>query len=63
MVCVDMSKPELAVEPIECPFCGATVASPGAGFVTHIEAEPACRESFETWRDRVSEDMRGGWPG
>jgi len=58
-----MSTTETPIEPIECPFCEETLSSPGAGFVRHIEAESVCRESFETWRERVGEDMRGGWPG
>jgi radical SAM superfamily enzyme YgiQ (UPF0313 family) len=58
-----MATAETAIEPRECPFCGATLASPGAGFMRHVENEPECRDAFERWRDRVTEDMRGGWAG
>jgi len=54
---------ESTVEPRRCPFCESELASPGAGFVRHIDESPECRDAFETWRDRVTDDMRGGWAG
>lgn len=57
-----MSLDERAVEPGQCPFCGTELKSPGAGFVNHIDDAAACRKRFERWRDRVADDMRGGWP-
>ncbi|MFW6318185.1 MAG: DUF7501 family protein [Halorubrum sp.] len=54
---------ESTIEPRECPFCEVELASPGAGFVRHIDEPPECRDAFETWRDRVTDDMRAGWPG
>lgn len=50
-------------DPSSCPFCGAALASPGAGFVDHIHASEACEDSFEVWRDNVSGDLKGGWSG
>jgi len=58
-----MASAETDIEPRRCPFCGAELASPGAGFVRHVEDAPDCRDAFETWRDRVTDDMRGGWAG
>jgi Zn-finger nucleic acid-binding protein len=58
-----MGLTDSTVEPGRCPFCDADLASPGAGFVRHIDEAPKCRDAFETWRDRVTDDMRGGWPG
>lgn len=63
MLCVLMALSEAATEPERCPFCGSDIASPGAGFMRHVENEPECRDAFDTWRDRVSDDMRGGWAG
>lgn len=63
MVFVDMALSETTIEPRECPFCGAELASPGAGFMRHIDEVSDCHDAFETWRDRVTDDVRGGWPG
>lgn len=46
-----------------CPFCGAELASPGAGFVDHIHDSGACESSFETWRENIAGDLKGGWSG
>jgi len=58
-----MALSETSIEPSQCPFCGTEIASPGAGFMRHVENEPECRDAFDTWRDRVTDDMRGGWAG
>ncbi|WP_058366694.1 DUF7501 family protein [Haloparvum sedimenti] len=50
-------------DPNECPFCGAALADPGAGFVDHVAENPDCDRRFETWRDRVAGDMGGEWSG
>ncbi len=50
-------------DPERCPFCGEALASPGAGFVDHTAEHPECEAKFETWRDRVGGDLRGGWSG
>jgi|GEM_PF-375994 len=50
-------------DPHECPFCGAYVASPGKGFMLHVEQNPECDADFETWRDRVADDVPRGWSG
>lgn len=50
-------------DPDRCPFCGARLASPGAGFVDHVRASTDCESDFETWRDRITEDIGGGWSG
>lgn len=63
MVWYVMALAEAAIEPKRCPFCGAELASPGAGFIQHVENAPDCRDAFETWRNRVTDDMRGGWAG
>ncbi len=63
MLLVTMASAETVIEPKRCPFCGTELASPGAGFMRHVENEPECRDAFETWRDRVTDDMRGGWAG
>jgi hypothetical protein len=58
-----MATTETWRDPDRCPFCGETLASPGAGFMTHVAERPDCEEAFETWRSRVSEDVAGGWIG
>lgn len=58
-----MALSESTIEPTKCPFCGAELASPGAGFMRHIEEAADCQDEFETWRERVTEDIRGGWAG
>jgi hypothetical protein len=50
-------------DPNQCPFCGARLSSPGAGFVDHVGENPECEAEFDAWRDRVSDDIRGGWMG
>lgn len=49
--------------PSTCPFCGATLPNPGAGFVDHLDESLACADEFETWRDHVAGDMTAGWGG
>lgn len=46
-----------------CPFCGATLPDPGAGFIAHTRDSEACRTAFEGWRSRLRDDMRGEWSG
>ncbi|MFW5917653.1 MAG: DUF7501 family protein [Halorubrum sp.] len=58
-----MGLSESTIEPNRCPFCERELASPGAGFIRHIEEDSACHDAFETWRDRVADDMCGGWAG
>lgn len=50
-------------DPNKCPFCGERLASPGKGFMIHINENPECDADFEMWRDRVSSDMKAGWAG
>lgn len=58
-----MAASETWTDPNQCPFCGAQLPSPGAGFVDHLDENPACESGFETWRDRITDDIRGGWMG
>ena len=58
-----MATTETWGDPDRCPFCGDVVASPGAGFIDHIEESEDCEAEFATWRDRVSDDIVGGWAG
>jgi len=58
-----MSASETWDDPNRCPFCGDELPSPGAGFVGHVEESPACRAEFGTWRERVTDDLMGGWSG
>lgn len=44
-----------------CPFCGAPLPDPGAGFIEHTRRSVGCREAFEGWRSRIQDDMRGEW--
>ncbi len=46
-----------------CPFCGAPITTPGVGFINHVEANPDCKDDYETWRNRVADDVAGGWMG
>lgn len=50
-------------DPNRCPFCEDALASPGAGFIAHVEESPDCEAAFGTWRDRVGGDVGGGWSG
>lgn len=50
-------------DPSCCPFCGDGLASPGAGFVDHIEDSPDCEAGFDVWTDNVAGDVAGGWSG
>ncbi|MFB6139987.1 MAG: hypothetical protein ABEJ26_06085 [Halosimplex sp.] len=58
-----MSTTDSWSDPDRCPFCEARLASPGAGFVDHTSDNPDCAAKFETWRDQVAGDVRGGWSG
>jgi hypothetical protein len=58
-----MSATETWSDPQRCPFCECELASPGAGFVDHVRENPACETQFETWRDRITDDLTGGWAG
>lgn len=58
-----MAVSETWSDPDRCPFCGEPLVSPGAGFVAHIGERPECDSAFETWRDRVRDDVAGGWSG
>lgn len=50
-------------DPDRCPFCDERLDSPGAGFVDHVEESPECEAEFGTWRDRIGDDVAGGWSG
>jgi hypothetical protein len=50
-------------DPERCPFCGAALADPGAGFITHIEESEPCKLGFEQWRENVVGDVGGEWGG
>lgn len=50
-------------DPERCPFCGDEIASPGAGFVDHVDESADCESDFDTWRDRITDDVAGGWSG
>jgi hypothetical protein len=58
-----MAASESWTDPNRCPFCGRTVASPGEGFMNHLDESEACNEDFRVWRGRIAEDMSGGWTG
>jgi hypothetical protein len=58
-----MATTESWTDPGRCPFCGDRIASPGAGFIAHLGESTDCAEAFETWRDRISDDIVGGWTG
>ncbi|MFC4356921.1 hypothetical protein ACFO0N_03045 [Halobium salinum] len=47
----------------QCPFCGDQLTDAGAGFIDHIDEEPTCESSFESWRTQVAGDMDGEWSG
>ena len=50
-------------DPITCPFCGGELASPGAGFVDHLDENGACERAFDRWRENVAGDLVGEWTG
>jgi hypothetical protein len=50
-------------DPSTCPFCGAALSDPGAGFVDHLDESAACTTEFETWREHVAGDIGGEWTG
>ncbi|MBX0325339.1 hypothetical protein EGH21_20130 [Halomicroarcula sp. F13] len=58
-----MSTTETWNDPNRCPFCDEVLASPGAGFVAHIESRSECADAFGRWRDRIGDDVAGGWSG
>jgi len=43
-----MALSETSIEPSQCPFWGTEIASPGAGFMRHVENEPECRDDGST---------------
>ena len=49
--------------PVTCPFCGDDLASPGAGFVDHIDENEDCEVEFDRWRDNLAGDLAGEWSG
>ena len=51
------------IDPEQCPFCGATLASAGAGFIDHVNERSECEERFKTWRVRIAQDIHAGWAG
>lgn len=50
-------------DPNQCPFCGDVLASPGNGFIDHVDENENCADRFDTWRGRISDDMHAGWSG
>lgn len=58
-----MSTSESWSDPNRCPFCGDALASPGAGFVEHVEEAPDCAEQHGMWKENLSGDIAGGWSG
>ena len=50
-------------DPSTCPFCGAALADPGAGFVDHLAESPACESGHTDWKENVAGDLAGGWSG
>ncbi|MDQ2049029.1 hypothetical protein RBH26_00875 [Natronolimnohabitans sp. A-GB9] len=50
-------------DPIACPFCGDELASPGAGFVDHIDENADCAAEFDHWRNNIAGDISGEWSG
>ncbi|RQG91402.1 hypothetical protein EA462_05370 [Natrarchaeobius halalkaliphilus] len=51
------------VDPVTCPFCGDELASPGAGFVDHIDENGDCERGFDHWRENIAGDLAGEWSG
>jgi hypothetical protein len=58
-----MATTELRLDLDRCPFCGDGIDSPGAGFIAHLREASDCADDFERWRDRIGDDMPGGWAG
>jgi len=58
-----MAASETWTDPNQCPFCGREIPSPGEGFVRHIEESSTCDGAYRVWRERVADDIRGGWSG
>lgn len=50
-------------DPNHCPFCGAELSNPGAGFIDHLGTNADCESGFETWRQHIAGDVPGGWSG
>lgn len=50
-------------DPTTCPFCGGELASPGVGFVDHVDENAPCKVAFERWRANVAGDLAGEWSG
>lgn len=58
-----MSATETWTDPHQCPFCGEELASPGEGFMIHLDESADCESRFSDWRQRISNDIRGCWAG
>jgi hypothetical protein len=58
-----MSASETWTDPNQCPFCDRPIASPGEGFVRHLDESDECDEEFQVWRGRIADDIQGGWAG
>ncbi len=63
MVFVHMAASETWTDPNQCPFCGQALPSPGEGFVRHLDESEACDGAYGVWRQRVADDIGGGWSG
>ncbi|MXV64207.1 hypothetical protein GS429_19480 [Natronorubrum sp. JWXQ-INN-674] len=51
------------IDTVTCPFCGDELASPGAGFIDHIDENADCEAGFEHWRENIASDLAGEWSG
>lgn len=60
---VNANTPTNWSDPSTCPFCGAALESPGAGFVDHLDESPACDKGFGNWKEHVAGDLGGEWSG
>jgi len=58
-----MAASETWADPNQCPFCGQELQSPGEGFVRHLDESEACDGEYGVWRQRIANDIRGGWSG
>lgn len=58
-----MAASETWTDPNQCPFCGQALSSPGEGFVRHLDESEACDGAYDVWRQRIADDIRGGWSG